>query len=319
LSSPPGQPPPHGIRPDWAALPTSARSALECWLDARVASATSERSGFSPGVAARVQTADPRRFSVKAGGADPNPDLPTIYRREARIASALPPDAPAPRFLWSYEDEVSGWVMLVFEEVDGAHPRLPWVDEELDRVLAALRGMANSLTPSPVSDVPTAREDFTERMNGWQLLRDAPGSHLDEWSIRHLKALAEAEAQAAAAVQGDSLVHFDIRADNLLLTADGVVFVDWPLAVLGAPWLDLLFFAPSVQMQGGPRPEELLARCDSGEVDADSITAVVVAIAGFFTQHSLLPPPPGLPTVRAFQSAQAVIARRWVAERTGWS
>ena len=32
-----------------------------------------------------------------------------------------------------------------------------------------------------------------------------------------------------------------------------------------------------------------------------------------------MPDPPGLPTLRAFQGAQAVIARSWLARRRGWA
>ena len=41
------------------------------------------------------------------------------------------------------------------------------------------------------------------------------------------------------------------------------------------------------------------------------------AVAGYFTQRSNGPPPPGLPTVRQFQAAQGAIARRWIAQRLG--
>jgi len=40
----------------------------------------------------------------------------------------------------------------------------------------------------------------------------------------------------------------------------------------------------------------------------------VAAVAGFFTSRALQPPPPGLPTVRAFQAAQGEVTRRWVAD-----
>jgi hypothetical protein len=52
--------------------------------------------------------------------------------------------------------------------------------------------------------------------------------------------------------------------------------------------------------------------------DPDTVDAVIAALAGYFTQRSHLPPPPGLPTLRAFQAAQGEIARRWLARRTGW-
>jgi hypothetical protein len=111
-----------------------------------------------------------------------------------------------------------------------------------------------------------------------------------------------------------------VRADNILLTDDRVWFVDWPHACVGAAWVDVVCFAPSVAMQGGPTPEEVIARhpaCRTAE--PAEITATVAALAGYFTHRALQPPPPGLPTVRAFQAAQGVVARRWLAQRTGWS
>lgn len=109
-----------------------------------------------------------------------------------------------------------------------------------------------------------------------------------------------------------------MRADNLLLTPKKVWFFDWPHARIGAAWSYLVGFAPSVHMQGGPKPEELLARHPAfHEARPEVITAVVAAIAGYFTYQSLLPPQVGLPTVRAFQAAQGEVAREWVAHRAG--
>jgi hypothetical protein len=46
------------------------------------------------------------------------------------------------------------------------------------------------------------------------------------------------------------------------------------------------------------------------------VNCALASLAGYFTRHSLLPPPPGLPTLRAFQAAQGTVARRWLAQRT---
>ena len=45
------------------------------------------------------------------------------------------------------------------------------------------------------------------------------------------------------------------------------------------------------------------------------VDAELAAVAGFFTARALEPPPPGLPTLRPFQAAQAEVARAWLAER----
>ena len=71
-------------------------------------------------------------------------------------------------------------------------------------------------------------------------------------------------------------------------------------------------------MQGGPPPEDVLARYPgSARPDAEAVTAGLAAVAGYFTRQALQPPPPRLPTLRAFQAAQGVIARHWLAQRMG--
>ena len=310
-----------GQRIAWEALPEHVRAAVEGWLGSPVVSATTQPGGFSPGAASRLVAADGRRVFVKAVCARPNRDSPSFHRREIQIAGALPASAPVPRLLWSLDEGGDGWVVLVFEDVEGRHPTLPWQLDELDRVMDALVALNESLTPSPLG------EDVAESMATWlnrhgrgfnRLLED-PLPGLDEWTIRHRLDLAKLEGDAPAAARGDSLVHFDTRADNVLLAPERVYFVDWPHARLGQPWVDVVFFAPSVAMQRGPDPEELLMRHPAARAaKPEAISAVIAAMAGFFTNQSLQPPSPGIPGIRQFQAAQGAVARRWLQDRTGW-
>ncbi|MFI7404394.1 aminoglycoside phosphotransferase family protein, partial [Streptomyces sp. NPDC049541] len=41
----------------------------------------------------------------------------------------------------------------------------------------------------------------------------------------------------------------------------------------------------------------------------------LAALAGYFVAHALQPPPPGLPTLRAFQRAQGDTALAWLRRR----
>ena len=212
---------------------------------------------------------------------------------------------------------------MVFADVDGRHPTQPWRTDELDRVVAAMEELSTSLTPSPLPEavVGTAGDVFSTILRGWRQLLDEQPSRLncvDEWSRRHIETLAAIEDTVGGALEGDTLLHVDIRGDNILLTPKRTWFVDWPHACVGPSWLDVVAFAPSVTMQGGPPPEEVIARHSACRAaDGVAVTAAVVSIAGYFTRQALQPPPPGLPTVRAFQAAQGVVARRWVAERSG--
>jgi aminoglycoside phosphotransferase (APT) family kinase protein len=315
-------PPATGVRTEWSALPAALRHLIEQRLGGQVIEAVTQAGGFSPGVAARLRLDNGKRAFVKAVGPEPNPESPHIHRAEARIVAALPESVPAPRSLGSFDED--GWVALLFEDVEGVMPAQPWIPVELDRVLSALADLAVSLTPAPVSAPPVA-ERFGDSFHGWRhLLRahqtgedDLAG--LDAWARRHLTTLAELEARWGVAAEGDTLLHADLRADNLLLTDDRVMVVDWPWACVGAPWIDLLSMLPSVRMQGGPPPETLFEDHPVAQgADPHAVTAVLAALTGFFVQNSRLPAPPGLPTLRAFQDAQGRVALEWLRTRTGW-
>jgi hypothetical protein len=309
-------PPAEGIRVNWRDLPHGVRSALLDLLGSPVVTATTQPKGFSPGLAARLVLEDGRRVFVKAVSQDANPDTPDIHRREARVLAGMPASAPVPRLLWIYD--AGGWVALCLEDIEGRHPFEPWTVADLDLVLAALTRMSAALTPSPMAGAETAPEWFESSINGWQIALRRGEDRLDPWSTMNLARLAELEARAPGAAAGETLLHCDVRADNLLIAGDRVYFVDWPWARTGAWWIDVVGMAPSVAMQGGPAPEDLMRRLDLKGVSTEAIDAVVCSIAGYFVVRALEPPPPGIPTVRAFQAAQGRIAVEWLRERTSW-
>lgn len=304
-----------GGRIDWADLPFTVRHAVEAWLGMPVVDARTQHGGFSPGAAARLTAADGRRVFLKATAGSLNLDSPIIYRRERDVMYALPPIVPAPRLLWSYDE--GGWVALLFEYVDGLPPVEPWRWDEVERVVRGMVSLGDLLTPTPIS-APAASDAFATQLCGWGHLQREQPDGLDGRSRRHLARLVQLEALAPEAVAGETLLHCDVRADNLLLTEDTVYFIDWPHARVGAPWVDLIGLIPSMMMQGGPDPDAVLRLHPAArEADPECITATIAALAGYFTHRSLQPPPRGIPTVRPFQAAQGARARRWLAQRLG--
>jgi aminoglycoside phosphotransferase (APT) family kinase protein len=152
-----------------------------------------------------------------------------------------------------------------------------------------------------------AAEHLDELFGGWAWLAERGGADgLDPWAASHLHELADLESGWPEASSGETLLHADVRSDNILLTSDGVVFVDWPHACVGAAWLDLLAFLPSVAMQGGPPPWELF---DAHPVGREAPPDLVLT----------LPEPRGLPTLREFQGAQGVEALAWLRRSLGES
>jgi aminoglycoside phosphotransferase (APT) family kinase protein len=97
------------------------------------------------------------------------------------------------------------------------------------------------------------------------------------------------------------LTHWDLRSDNICIGNNAALFVDWNLACLSNPTLDLGFFLPSLAYEGGPAPERILP-------DAPEVAAWV---AGFFAARAGLPTIPDAPFVRRVQRQQLETALPW--------
>lgn len=302
-----------GARLTWADVDPHVRTRLERDLGAAVVDASSQPGGFSPGLAARCLLSDGRRVFLKAVSPAQNVQACRIHRREAEVASQLPDDAPAPRLLHVHDD--GRWVALAFEEVDGRQPEEPWRLEQLDAVVPALQRIAEALTPTPAPALPSVQDRYRSAFDGWRRIAGGDGDAASYGAdvVAAVGRLAELERSWEEAAAGDTLLHTDLRADNLLLTATGdLVLVDWPWACTGAAFVDLALFLPSVGLGGGPGCEQVVSRYGLfPDVDEGGLGSVVAALAGFFVRQSLDPPPPGLPTLRAFQRAQAEVALSW--------
>ena len=307
-----------GVHLPWAEVPGAVRTWAAGVGGGAPASTRDLAGGFSPG-ATTVLDCPRGGIFVKAVGSSLNSDSPDLHRREAVVSAALPLAPEFPRLLDVYDD--GDWVALAFVAIDGRPPAHPWEERELRAAVHALSALHDRLTPNPVAGVEPAANRLAGLMGGWSELAAMakPPDGLDEWSGCNLDRLATLESGWQDAVAGTTLLHCDLRADNMLVTDDGVVFVDWPHACVGAAAFDLVAWAPSVVLEGGPAPEDLLALYGGAPAaDRDVLAVLVAAFSGFLVEHSLRPSPPGLPTLRAFQAAQGAVALSWLRRLAGW-
>ena len=308
-----------GVRIHWSDLPASVRAGVEDLVGGGpVVRADSQEGGFSPGSADRIVTADGHRAFVKAANLALNEHTPGLYRREAAITAQLPAHIPATRLLGTYDD--GDWVALILADVEGRHPRTPWLRGEIDAVAATLDELAHALTPCPVANAPLAADELRGDFRGWRALRDEPWPDLPAIAQDHLEDLLALADQAVDAIAGDTLVHLDVRADNLLVRPDGsVVLVDWPWACRGCAWLDSLCLLVNVELYGGHDVEELL-RCSATLTRAphQAVDAVLAGLCGYFFNAGRRPPHPALPTLKQFQRDQGAAVLGWLARRLHW-
>lgn len=219
-------------RIEWWELPTPARVEIERRLGAQVRSAVTQSGGFSHGMAARLLLNDGRRVFAKAiNGEDA---LSGMYRAEAATATRLPETVPTPEV--RFTTDIAGWFAMVFDDVEGRHPQF-YRPAELTAVLATVEELAPTLTPSPVPDVPTIAADYGPKLNCWRHFAEhTPPADLPAWSLRNHDRLAELESSWLQPAAGETLLHTDLRPDNMLLRPDGAVSViDWACPAAARP------------------------------------------------------------------------------------
>jgi hypothetical protein len=198
---------------------------------------------------------------------------------------------------------------IVIEDLTDADWPPPWSSDRIAAVLGALELLR--ATPPP-SGLPLLA-DMRELLVGWPLVQDdvepllSTGICSRAWLVDASPVLLRAAEEVELA--GNQLLHLDVRSDNICFVDSRTILVDWNLACVGNGWFDVAFWLPSLQLEGGPEPDEVLPNAG----------ALAATVAGFFAARAGLPPPKGAPTVREFQRRQAEVALPWAARELGLS
>jgi hypothetical protein len=310
------EPVPHGRtarRLEWQHLPPDLRTMIERRLGSSVVEAESQGSGFTPGFASRLTGADGARLFVKAASKQAQRPIAASYAEEGRVQQHLPEELPAPRLLWTHEDD--RWVVLGWESVEGSPPRRPWRPEELDACLTTLARVheVTAVPPAGLTLVPL-HEELPTLLTGW----DVVAGSLPDWP--HLGEVRELARSFETSADAGHLVHADARDDNFLLTADrGALLCDWNWPGLGPRWLDVVTLLASAHADGLDADSLLAGDPLAAGAPADDVDAWLAALCGFMVESDTRPAPASSPHLGTHRRWWAAATWSWLAGRRGWA
>ena len=115
-----------------------------------------------------------------------------------------------------------------------------------------------------------------------------------------------------------AILHGDLHSDNLRFTHKQLYLFDWPAITVGRPEWDIVAFAQSVTVEGGPSPEQVMEWYrEHFSLNSDAVECALAWWLTFFADRAWRPEIPGLPRVRRFQRQQLGILACWAARQ--WS
>lgn len=271
------------------------------------------KGGMSPGCATSIVTTAGRQLFIKAVDDDPDDVTADLFRHEAHVLSTLPTAGHRPSLLGCFDD--GAWVALVMEHVKGDYPDFS-DGTDLQRVADALKAQADELSPPPVAlEIPSLGECIQWWVSRWEDITADPGRYLPVWAVPLADGGLERAQRLIGQLPSETVCHFDVRNDNLLLGPDGdVIFIDWGIAMTGPKWSDLLMLA--LQDPDPIAVDRHLRAWISPDLE-ELLTDFLVAFGGSQAWDSQLPVPRRLPTLRAYLADDAERLLRAAAVRLG--
>jgi hypothetical protein len=197
--------------------------------------------------------------------------------------------------------------ILILEDLSHARQAPPWTSEDIESVLLILERLARTKLPQTFR----ALTNYPEPFNGWHEIAKDPSAFLQlgaasaNWLDTALPRLLAAEA--AADLAGESLVHTDLRSDNIFFHRNLTMLIDWNWACRGNPKFDLVSWLPSLHTEGGPPPWAF-------EIDEPNLIAMQ---AGYLAHRVSKPPAKMNASIWRLQHAQLRSALPWSAKALG--
>lgn len=309
------------IRDTWSTLPPHLQERVIAEIGGKPADIRMAGGGFSGGFAARVRAESGAELFIKAAGPD-RPFSLHALRQEARVNPALPQGVPAPRL--EFAADIDDWIVLGFEVVDGRAPTLPMNPRDLGLMLDAWAQAAAALTPAPQAllDLGVSASPVDHQLRQFAFV-DAGG--IDKFPVPPVldsrwTELAELEQGIDAALTADSVMHFDLRPDNMVVGADQAWICDWNGVQVHSTWFDTACFLIPAHGDGHDADALFWSHPTAAGVRPDELDTALASIIGYYLSQAAQPLIPKVsPYIRTHQRWSGLAAADWLAKRRGWT
>jgi hypothetical protein len=316
-------------KPDWGEVPETLRAKIAAIIGEPVVAGETVWGGFGPTAAFALETASGARHFCKGTHPGNTKEGHAAVIRECDNLAAFPELA---QFGAAYSGHVDDgdWHLMVLEFAPREADVPPWTTTAVDRTMALVAAFHRA-TPPRAEAILRDRwaSNLIGKAQNWQTLRERQvrdgfvalfeePAVAERWLDAHLEALIALKERSHDLGGPRGWAHMDIRSDNLVFaTNDRLLLVDWPVLSYGPQLLDIAFFLPSLEGQGGPACADGLRLYEGAaqtRFDAGDAAEAAAVVAGFFAARAGEPEIPGLPRLRWVQKMQLFPALAWLSD-----
>jgi fructosamine-3-kinase len=307
----------------WRQVPKAVRQQVEAALGAPVARASRIWGGYSPAPTFRLALADGRRAFFKATNGDSNEFSTKALYVEERVYQEL--GALLVDWIPQYHATINhaDWHGLLLEDL-GPKSVPPWTPALARGISHALANFHRATLGMELPDWITRPEQrlaskswqrVVEQTENFQKLAVWAGEVAPEavaWLQMVSPMIDDLMQRPVLATEPFSLLHGDLRSDNLRFRQGRLSLFDWPAITVGRPEWDFVAFAQTVTVEGGVAPEQVLAWYgEKFPVDNAAVDSSIAWFFCFFADYGWRGEIPGLPRVRRFQRQQLGVMAQW--------
>lgn len=313
------------VKLPWRNIPKAVRQQVDIALGAPVTRATRIWGGYAPTPTYRLVLADGRRAFLKGTFQDSNEFMRHALLAEERVYQDLSTVLSKwiPRLYATFRSD--DWHVLILEDL-GSQSVPPWTPKKARMITHALANFhQSSLGTQPPAWLKLPEEELAQE--DWkQMTRDSlefqniaalVGNEAPQalkWFQQISPTIEHVMQQPALKEGAYAILHGDVRSDNLRLRQGQLYLFDWPSISVGRPEWEMVAFAQTVTVEGGPSPEQVIAWYgEEFPLNSDAVACALAWWLTFFAHRAWQPEVPGLPRLRRFQRQQLGVLISWAA------
>lgn len=253
----------------WRRVPKAVRQQVESALGAPVRRASRIWGGYAPTPTYRLTLEDGRHAFFKGTYQASNKFAKNALLHEERVYREL--GVVLARWMpqWYATLHHEDWHGLLLEDL-GPKSVPPWTPGKARAITHALAAVHHSSfgsqTPAWLSrpEERLAQENWTRTVQEsleFQKIATLAGDEAPQalaWFEKVSPTIEYLLKQSTLREGPYAILHGDLRSDNLRLTHRQLYLFDWPAIAVGRPEWDIVAFAQSVTVEGGPSPEQVM-------------------------------------------------------------